>query len=185
MNSINIFTSSLDKTAFWQFSQITIEDIVESNLDKKTTYVYKQKEDIGYVEYTQRNLSEKVFIPIELKNAIETVALCADDIIQSTKTTPAREIDNLYRAQWNKKEFIFVQADTSPKAILAVVNKAWEMQPITQNTETSFSTQSFEAKSLLVGTIETIDSNFLGVARCYSITEGKKLDSQFVIYKNE
>lgn len=173
----DLFTWGLVKSSLFQHRQVTLQDTVDSRLDIKTSYTYKKKMQPGYEEYKVPEFKEKVFIPIQLKLAIETVLLCADDVIQSTETTPVREVDKLYRKQLKKDEFILVLAENSLRAVIGIVDNKPTAQPILDKTESSTG-PVFLTQDLKIREIKNIASLNLPInTHCYDIQTGEYLES--------
>lgn len=188
----DLFTWGLVKPSLLQHRQVTLQDTVGSYLDIKTSYTYKKKVEPGYEEYGVPGFKEKVFIPIQLKSAIETVFFCGDDIIQSTETTPVREVDKLYRKQLEKGEFILVLAGTTLRAVIGVVDNNLTMQPIIDGKNSSagpiFLTKDLKICEIKnIAPLEAKEGDVVippNNTHCYDITTGEDLASTINICVN-
>ena len=176
----DLFVWSLNKGSLCKPCQVTIQDHAQFNNRIQATYRCKKKARLGYEEYKTPNFQEKIFIPVKLKMAIETVVFCSKDIRQSSETTPVREVENLYQLHLKEYEYIIIHEGRHPKAITGKINNRWMVDPIhtvqSAGNGVTFLTNNLRAK--------IIKAPLTGNARSYDITSGNKQNPLLAIVTN-
>lgn len=152
--------------------QLTLKDATPADTGAEISYPCRRESYLGYVEHDIPD-EEPIYIPINLKIAIDVVNLCSKDIIDGKKTTPVQQIDRLARSRFGNNEFMLICAANTPKALIGKVADTLIAEPITIFDGTTVESKNFKTQPLSADTQETLYCKEVGQASYYDITQTK------------